>query len=180
MEAEAGLIRIVMHKPANTSIKNLVVLLITLLPALAAAPVSRAALQKQDIALIERAMDSARDAEDAVERLQAYSRTPDEYSRPCHLLQLDGLKESINTMAPAIDRLASTRDQLEEVDRKAVTRIVILAVELAQSTNAMILQADATPDAPSLDAGYRKLVEQCHRESSELVKALAAGIVELR
>ena len=154
--------------------------LFTLLPTLGAATISRADLQKQDISLIQRITDYARDAEDSAERIDSYSRVPDEYSRQCHMVQLEALKSAINAMAPTIERLAATRNGLDEADNKAVTRIVIEAVELAQSANAAILKANAIEDTPSLSADYRKLVEQCYRESNLLVKALSAGVIELK
>src|SRR5579864_4977349 len=157
-----------------------VVCLFALMPSWAATPVDRVALQKQDIVLIQRIADYARDAEDSAQRIDSYSRVPDEYSRQCHLSQLEALKSAINSMAPTIERLAATRNGLDNADNKAVTRIVILAVELAQSANAAIVQANNFEDAPSLSAEYRKLIDQCYRESNDLVKALNAGIVELK
>lgn len=154
--------------------------LLVLIPSRAATPVDRLALQKQDIALIQRISDYARDAEDSAERIDSYIRVPDEYSRQCHLSQLDALKSAINSMAPTIERLAATRNGLDNADNKAVTRIVILAVELAQSANAAIVQANNAEDTPSLSAEYRRLVEQCYRESNDLVKALNAGVIELK
>jgi len=154
--------------------------LLALVPTLPAASMNRADLQKQDITLIQRIADYARDAEDSAERIDSYSRVPDEYSRECHMVQLDALKDAINAMAPTIQRLAATRDQLDDADNKAVTRIVIEAVELAQSANAAILKANASEDTPSLHADYRKLVDECYRESNDLVKALTAGVIELK
>ena len=157
-----------------------VVSLLALMPALPAGTVSRQALQKQDIVLLERVEDTARDAVATTERLDSYNRVPNEYSRECHLYQLEALKEEINGMTRDLDRVASTRDGLDDADRKAVTRVVIAAVELAQSANAAILKADQVEATPALNPEYRKLTAECYREAGELVKLLEAGIVELK
>ena len=152
-----------------------------LLPALpAAAPAARTALQKQDIALMQRMLDYAHDAQDAADRIGTYSRVPDESSRASHVYQLEVLKDAMNSMAPVAERLAATRNELDDADRKAVTRIVIAAVELAQNANAAILKANSTEQTPSLIADYRKLIEVCYRDASDLVKALGAGMIELK
>ena len=157
-----------------------VVSLLALMPALPAGTVNRQALQKQDIVLLERVEDTARDAVATTERLDSYNRVPNEYSRECHLYQLEALKEEINGMTRDLDRVASTRDGLDDADRKAVTRVVIAAVELAQSANAAILKADQVEATPALNPEYRKLTAECYREAGELVKLLEAGIVELK
>lgn len=154
--------------------------LLALIPGLPAAPVNRASLQKQDIALIQRLEDNARDVMDTAERLDSYNRVPDEYSRQCHLSALDSLKAEINVMAPVIERLAATKDGLDDADRKAVTRVVIAAVELAQSANSVIVKANATEDTPGLSVDYRKLIAECSRESNGLLKALDAAAAELK
>ena len=54
------------------------------------------------------------------------------------------------------------------------------AVELAQSANRAIAKAGQVDATPALSVEYRKLMETCYRQAGELVKALNAGIVELR
>jgi hypothetical protein len=154
--------------------------MLAFLPALPAAPVNRAALQRQDMTLLQRLEDNARDVEDTAERLDSYNRVPDEYSRQCHLSQLEALKAEINVMAPVIEHLAATRDGLDDADRKAVSRVIIAAVELAQGANAVIVTANATADTPGLSSDYRKLMNECYRDSGALVKMLEAAEVELK
>jgi hypothetical protein len=61
-----------------------------------------------------------------------------------------------------------------------VTRVVIVAVELAQTANAAILKAGQFDGTPSLSADYRKLMAECDRQAGDLVKAMDAGIAELK
>ena len=155
--------------------------LLALVPALpAATPVSRELLQKQDIVLLQRVQDAAGDVLTTAERIESYNHAPNEYSRECHMFQLEALKEQINTMSRDLDRLAATRDGLDEADRRAVERVLIAAVELAQSANSVILKAGRAETSPALSVDYRKLVADCYRQADTLVKALGASIVELR
>lgn len=154
--------------------------LFALAPAFPAGTVNRAALQKQDIALLQRVEETAHDITATTGSLDSYNRTPNEYSRECHLSQLDALKEEINSMAHDLDRLAATREGLDDADRKAVTRVVIVAAELAQTANAAILKAGQFDGTPSLSPDYRKLMAECNRQAGDLVKAMDAGIVELK
>ncbi len=153
---------------------------LALLPTLPAAPASRISLQKQDFALVQRLQDSARYVAETAERLDSYNRVPDEYSRECHFSQLDALKDEINSMTSALERLSASQSGLDEADRKAVTRVLIAAVELAQSANSAILKANATEDTPGLSVEYRKLMSDCYRESTALVKALDAAAAGLK
>jgi hypothetical protein len=154
--------------------------LLFLAPAAPAREVTRAALQKQDIVLLQRVEDTARDVLATAERLSTFNRVPTEYSRECHVVQLESLKEGINSMTRDLDRLAITRNGLDDADRKAVNRVLIAAVNLAQTPNAAILKAGAIDASPALSADYRRLMEDCARDADTLVKALSAGIVELK
>jgi hypothetical protein len=155
--------------------------LLALTPALhAATQVSRASLQKQDIVLLQRVEETAADVLTTSERLDSYNRVPNEYSRECHMVQLEALKDQINTMTRDLDRLASTREGLDAADRRAVERVLISAVELAQSANAVILKAGRAETSPALNVEYRKMTADCYRQAEQLVKALSAGIAELR
>ena len=158
----------------------LILAALTAAPALPAAPASRISLQKQNFALIQRLQDSARDIADTAERLDSYNRVPDQYSRECHFTQLDSLKEGINHMTTALERLSATQNGMDDADRKAVTRVLIAAVELAQSANSAILKANTTEDTPGLSLEYRKLMSDCYRQSAALVKALDAAAIELK
>jgi hypothetical protein len=151
-----------------------------MIPSMPAGQINRDSLQKQDIALLQRVEESANDVLTTAERIDSYNRVPNEYSRECHLYQLDAMKEQINAMTRDLDRLAASRNGLDPADRKAVERILITAVELAQSANAAIVKAGRAETAPALNVEYRKLVADCYREAGLLVKALGAGIVELR
>jgi len=151
-----------------------------MVPEMPGAPLNRAALQKQDIALLQRVEDTANDVLTTAERIDSYNHVPTEYSRECHMYQLDALKEQINGMTRDLDRVATSRSALDAADRKAVEKVLILAVELAQSANAAIVQAGRIEATPLLSAEYRKLMSDCYRQAGELVKALGAGIVELR
>jgi hypothetical protein len=154
--------------------------MLALIPALSAGPISREALQKQDIALLQRVEETANDVLSTVERIDSYNRVPNEFSRECHLFQLEALKEQINLMTRDLDRLAGSREGLDQADRKAVERVLITAVELAQTANAAIVKAGRAESTPALNVEYRRLVSDCYREAGMLVKALGAGIVELR
>jgi hypothetical protein len=154
--------------------------LLAALPALPGTQLSRQALQKQNIVLLQRVEDAANDVLTTAERIESYNHVPNEYSRECHMYQLEALKEQINLMTRDLDRLAASRDSLDAADRKAVERILIAAVELAQSANAAIVRAGRAEATPALNVEYRKLVGDCYRQADMLVKALGAGIVELR
>ena len=154
--------------------------LLAMVPALPAGQLNREALQKQDIVLLQKVEESANDVLTTAERIDSYNRVPNEYSRECHLFQLDALKEQINAMTHDLDRVAVSRESLDAADRKAVERVLITAVELAQSANAAIVKAGRAETTPALNVEYRKLVADCYREAGMLVKALGAGIVELR
>ena len=56
----------------------------------------------------------------------------------------------------------------------------VSAVELAQSANAVILKAGRAETSPALNVEYRKMTAECYRQAEQLVKALSAGIAELR
>lgn len=124
--------------------------------------------------------DTANEVLTTAERIDSYNHVPNEYSRECHMFQLDALQEQINAMTHDLDRVAVSRGSLDAADRKAVERVLIIAVELAQSANAAILQASRIDATPALSPEYRKLMSDCYREASGLVKALGAGIVELK
>lgn len=157
------------------------VCLIAAIPALPAASIAtREALQKQNIALLQRVEDTANDVLTTAERLDSYNHVPNEYSRECHMYQLEALKDQINLMTRDLDRVASSRNSLDDSDRKAVERVLINAVELAQTANLTITKAGHAETSPALNVEYRKLVADCYRQASQLVKALEAGIVELR
>jgi len=154
--------------------------LLALVPAIPAGQVDRVTLQKQDIVLLQRVEESANEVMNTAERIDSYNRVPNEYSRDCHLVQLEALKEQINAMTRDLERLASSRDSLDAADCRAVERVLITAVELAQSANAVIVKAGRAESTPALNVEYRRLVGDCYREAGMLVKALDAGIVELR
>ena len=154
--------------------------LLVMIPSLPAGQISRDNLQKQDIVLLQRVEESANDVLTTAERIDSYNRVPNEYSRENHMFQLDALKEQINGMTRDLDRLASSRSGLDAADRKAVERVLISAVELAQSANSAILKAGRAETSPALSVEYRKLIADCSREAGMLVKALGAGIVELK
>src|SRR5262249_18054358 len=69
--------------------------LLVLALAAPAGEVTRAALQRQDIVLLQRVEDTARDVLATAERLSTFNRVPTEYSRECHVVQLESLKEAI-------------------------------------------------------------------------------------
>src|SRR5579883_901406 len=74
-----------------------VVCLLAAIPTLPGASIpTRAALQKQDIALLQRVEETANDVLTTSERLDSYNHVPNEYSRECHMYQLEALKEQIN------------------------------------------------------------------------------------
>jgi hypothetical protein len=155
--------------------------LLALTPTLpAATQVSRTSLQKQDIILLQRVEETAAGVLTTAERLDSYNRVPNEYSRECHMVQLEALKDQINTMTRDLDRLASSREGLDDADRLAVERVLISAVELAQTANAVILKAGRAETSPALNVEYRKMTADCYRQAEHLVKALSAGIAELR
>jgi hypothetical protein len=145
-----------------------------------AAPIPPGSAQKQRVILLERVADAAQEVMTAAERIEAYNRTPTEFSRQTHLVQLETVKDQINFMARDLDRLAQSRDSLDPADRRAVNRVLIIAVELAQTANAAISKAGQWDATPALSVEYRKLMETCYRQSTELVRALNAGIIELK
>jgi hypothetical protein len=154
--------------------------LLSLCAPLQAATIHQASIQKQDVVLLERVTDIAQEVLTATERIEALNRTPGEYSRRSHMVQLETLKDAINTMTRDLDRLAASRNSLDQADRKAVNRVLIAAVELAQTANAGIVKAGQVDTTPALSVEYRKLMEACNRQAGELVKALNAGIGELK
>ncbi len=154
--------------------------LLALIPVLAAAPPARGPVQKQDRALLLGLEDDARGIIDTTDRLESFTRVPDEYSRETQMLQLDTLKVEINRIGPAIERLAGTVRGLNETDRATVNRVVIAAVELAHTVNAAILKANVAEDGPAYSPEYRRLIDDCSRESNQLLKALLSGITELK
>ena len=77
--------------------------------------------------------ESANEVLATAERIDAYNRVPNEYSRECHLYQLEALKEQINAMTRDLDRVAISRGTLDTADRRAVDRVLVAAAELAQS-----------------------------------------------
>ena len=166
--------------------KNIIVSALPLLflsaaiPSLPAGQIHREDLQKQDIVLLQRVEDTAHDVMATTENIESYNRMPNVYSRECHLLQLDALKDQINAMTRDLDRLAASRNGLDRADQKAVTRVLMVASELAQNANAAIVKAGAISATPALSPEYRKLMDECNREAGDLVKALGAGIVELK
>ena len=154
--------------------------LVSLFAPLQAAAIHPASVQKQGVILLERVVDTAQEVLTATERIEALNRTPGEYSRQSHMVQLETLKDAINMMTRDLDRLAASRNWLDQADRRAVNRVLIAAVELAQTANAVILKAGQVDATPALSVEYRKLMETCNRQAGELVKALNAGIGELK
>ncbi len=154
--------------------------LVSLFAPLQAAQVPQESVQKQGIMLLERVADAAQGVVIAAGRIEAYNRTPTEYSRQSHIAQLENVKDEINLMTRDLDRLAASRDALDQADRRAVNRVLIAAVELAQTANLAISKASRFDATPGLSVEYRKLMETCARQAGELVKALNAGIAELK
>ena len=153
---------------------------VSLLAPLQAGQIRTDSAQKQGVVLLQRVAESAQEVRAAAERIESYDRTPTDFSRQTHLLQLETVKEEINAMTRDLDRLAASRDSLDQADRRAVNRVLIAAVELAQTANSAITKAMQWDANPALKVEYRKLIETCYRQSSQLVKALNAGIVELK
>lgn len=136
--------------------------------------------QKQNRLLLERVADSAQEVFAAAERIEGFNHSPNEFSRQSHMLQLENVKEGINMMTRDLDRLAASRETLDQADRRAVNRVLIAAVELAQTANAAILKAGRFEATPGLSLEYRRLMETCARQAGDLLKALNAGVEELK
>jgi uncharacterized protein YutE (UPF0331/DUF86 family) len=154
--------------------------LLVMAPALPAGQLTRNSLQRQNILLLQRVADTANEVLSTAERIESYNRVPNEYSRECHMYQLDALKEQINAMTHDLDRLALTRNGLDTADRRAIERVLTVAVELAHSANQTIVEANRMDATPGLSVEYRKLASDCYRQSEMLVKALSACIEELK
>jgi hypothetical protein len=154
--------------------------LVSLLAPLQAGQIRPDSVQKRGVALLERVADAAQEVVSASGRVEAHNRTPNAYSRQSHLVQLENLKDAINVMTRDLDRLAASRESLDQAERRAVNRVLIAAVELAQTANAAIAKAGQLDATPALSVEYRKLMDNCYRQAGELVKALTAGIEELK
>src|SRR5690349_3029962 len=95
---------------------------VSLLAPLQAGQIRTDSAQKQGVVLLQRVAESAQEVRAAAERIESYDRTPTDFSRQTHLLQLETVKEEINAMTRDLDRLAASCDSLDQADRRAVNR----------------------------------------------------------